>query len=141
MAEALFGAWLPAGWRNVVAASSAGTAAREGEPASLLAVEVLREDGIDLSTHRSRLITREAAEGADVIVVMERRHRNAIDRIAPGAAGRVIVFGELDGERDDPDVEDPIGGDRAVYERTKRELERLTARFMDYLAERYRFER
>jgi protein-tyrosine phosphatase len=141
MAEALFGARMPAGWRDLVAASSAGTAVWEGQPASRLAVEVLREEGIDLSAHRARMITRETAQGADIIVVMEGRHRDAIERIAPGSAGRVILFGELDDAREDPDIEDPIGGDRAVYERTKRELEGLVARFMDYLAERYGFDR
>jgi protein-tyrosine-phosphatase len=137
MAEALFKARMPTGWEHRVEASSAGMAALEGGSIAPLAAEVLRSEGIDLSAHRARMVTREMVEGADLIVVMEGRHCDAINRIAPGAAARIILFGELDGTREDPDIEDPIGGDRAAYERTKNELEGLVARLIDRIAELY----
>jgi protein-tyrosine phosphatase len=135
MAEAIFRDMMPDDWNERVNVSSAGTAAWDGQPASRLGVEVLRDEGIDLSHHRARMLTREMIEGADIIVTMEIRHREMIGTIAPGIDTPVIVLGELDRDRSSPDIDDPIGGDRAVYEQTRRELRDLLTRLIAYSAE------
>ncbi len=135
MAEAIFKTKMPAGWASHVEVSSAGTAAWENQPASCLAVDVLEGDGIDCSAHRARLLTREMVEEADIVVVMENRHRERIGLLAPETDTPVVVLGELGEGRDSPDIDDPIGGDRAMYERTRDELNVLVDRLIDYCAD------
>lgn len=133
MAEAILKVRMPASWGNRIEVSSAGTGALDGQPASPLAVEVLRDDGIDISSHRARFLTREMVESADVVVAMTRLHRDTIRSIAPAADAEVVVLGELDGGRVSPDIVDPIGGDRSVYEQTRDELNGLIRQLIGYL--------
>lgn len=46
----------------------------EGHPASDTATKVLRERGLDLASHRSRIVTRQLLDDSDVVLTMERRH-------------------------------------------------------------------
>jgi protein-tyrosine-phosphatase len=133
MAEAIMRSRMPRSWLAAVEVSSAGTASRDGMPAAPGAVAVLAERGIDLSRHRAQSLTAEMIEASDIIVVMENAHRDEIEELAPGAAQRVIIFGELEPGRGDPEVADPIGGDEGVYRGTRDELERLVGLLIDYL--------
>lgn len=140
MAEAIFKARMPAAWGNRIHVSSAGTGAWEGQPASQFAVEVLRDEGIDLSSHRARLLTREMVESSDVVVAMTRLHWDTIRSIAPEADAEIVVLGELDSGRVSPDIEDPIGGDRSVYEQTRDKLNGLIRQLIDYLVDLFDLE-
>lgn len=135
MAEAIFKARMPAGWTGLLEISSVGTAAYEGQPASPLAVEVLAEDGIDLSAHRTRLLTREMIEDADIVVTMENQHRERIGLLAREADTPIVVLGELDDGRNSPDIDDPIGGDRKRYLQARDELYLLIDRLIGYCAD------
>ncbi len=140
MAEAIFKVRMPDAWSNRIHVSSAGTGAYEGQPASHFAVEVLRNEGIDLSSHRARVLTREMVENSDIIVAMTRLHRDVILGIAPEAGTKIMVLGDLDGGRTSPDIDDPIGGDRSVYEQTRGELDGLIGRLIDYLVDLFGLE-
>jgi protein-tyrosine-phosphatase len=131
MAKGIAADRLPQRWQGEVAFSSAGTAAYDGMGAAENAVLVLREIGIDISGHRARLLTREMVESAALVVAMARRHRDEILRIAPRSAKKVIVLGDLDPARESPDIEDPIGGDEAMYRRTRDELAGLVQLLFD----------
>lgn len=137
MAQALTVVRMPLSWRGAVRVLSAGTAAFGGMPASSNAVRVLAEIGVDLSSHRSRLLTPKMIEDADLVVAMTREHRNGILEMAPRAQRKVIVLGELDPARDDPDVVDPMGGDEETYRRARREMERLVDLLIDYVVEQF----
>lgn len=141
MARAVAVAFLPGGWERMLEISSAGTHAGPGQPASLLAIEVLREIGIDLRGHVSRAISEELVAGSDLIVVMEAVHKDEIERLVPGSASKIVLLGGLDGERSAPDIEDPIGGDRETYVQTREEIRRLVSLLIDYLAARFDFGR
>jgi len=104
--------------------SSAGTGAWDGAPVSEGAYLVGLERGLDLSTHRARLLTRELIEAADLVLTMARHHRARVDEL--GGEGRVFVLGEYAGrEGDEAEVSDPFGGDLEVYRDTCVELEAL----------------
>jgi hypothetical protein len=90
------------------------------------------------SRHRARLLTREMVESSTLVVAMARRHKEEILRIAPGSADKVIVLGDLDLKRKNPDIEDPIGGDEAVYRRTRDEIAELVFLLIDYIAESFK---
>src|SRR6059036_3154285 len=103
---------------------SAGTGAWHGAPVSEGAYLVGLERGLDLSSHRARLLTRELVEEADLILTMARHHRARVDEL--GGEGRVFVLGEYAGrEGSEVEVSDPFGGDLDVYRDTCSELETL----------------
>jgi protein-tyrosine-phosphatase len=113
--------------------SSAGTGAWDGAPASEGAYLVALERGLDLSSHRARLLTRELVEASDLILTMARHHRARVDEL--GGDGRVFVLGEFAGRSsDDAEVSDPFGGDLEVYRETCAELEALMAAVVERLA-------
>lgn len=82
---------------------SAGLAAAEGQPASLNAVIVCDEIGIDLHEHRSRQVTGEMLNSSDLIVCMSPSHAAALRLYAD----KVLVLGG--------GIVDPYGGNVAVY--------------------------
>lgn len=105
---------------NVV---SAGTHAMFGARATPQAVEAVKEMGGDLSKHRSRPLTFELVQQADVIYVMSRNHRSAVLAMSPGAADRVIML-----DPSGKDVEDPIGSDISVYRTLAGEMDEMIAK-------------
>jgi protein-tyrosine-phosphatase len=110
--------------------SSAGTGAWDGAPASEGAYLVGLEQGLDLSGHRARLLTRDLVETSDLVLTMARHHRARVDEL--GGEGRVFVLGEYAGRgADAAEVSDPFGGDLEVYRRTCGELAELIAAAVD----------
>lgn len=124
MAAALFAKKIKAGlgWR----VESAGTWAPEGQPAASRAQMVLRGRGLDLSQHRSRSVNREMLQEFDLILTMERGHKEALQAEFPEIAARVYMLSEMTGQVFN--IEDPIGGPLSEYENTARELEDLLER-------------
>ncbi len=105
---------------------SAGTWASNGQPASAYAIQTMLERGIDISGHRSHSLTKKDVEEADLILVMEARHREAIGREFPESRGKLYLLSEMVGRRHD--IADPYGGPLVGYRRCARELERLIER-------------
>jgi protein-tyrosine-phosphatase len=107
-----------------VTVSSAGTGAWDGAPVSEGAYLVGLEHGLDLSTHRARLLTRELVKTADLILTMSGHHRARVAEL--GGEDKVHVLGEYAG-RDESraEVSDPFGSDLASYRQTYEELQEL----------------
>ena len=119
MAEALFRK-LTAG-RKDIAVSSAGISAANGQPASADAVNALADEGIDFSKFRSRPVTGQLLESATHIFVMTRDHQDLLDLFFPEASHKVFLLrGDENGS---PNVPDPIGQGRGVYEQCKRTIQ------------------
>lgn len=113
--------------------SSAGTGAWENAPASEGAYLVAMEKGLDLSSHRARLLTRELVQQADLVLTMARHHRARVDEL--GGGGKVAVLGEYAGRAlADAEVSDPFGGVLEVYRDTYAELDGLVAAVAERLA-------
>ena len=147
MAEALLRAALERQGCSDIEVASAGTWAMAGQPATADAITVLRQRGVDLSSHSSRPLIRRDVEEADVIVAMTSVHRREIEQLAPDAAGKILLLKELaeiavggGGSsarerlgallgaprpqwRRALDVDDPIGLPLMAYERCINELE------------------
>ncbi len=102
---------------------SAGVSAVEGSPASFNAVRAMEEYGVDLGSHRAHLLTAEDIRSADVVVVMEGYHREAIAGKLPEEAHKVHLLSELAGESGD--VEDVYGLDLDEYRAVAQELQAL----------------
>lgn len=112
---------------------SAGTHAVTGEPASGPAVEVLSEIGIDLSSHRSRHVTNEIVQSAELIVTMTKAHADEIKTRFPQAADRVFTLKSFDPGARESDVPDPIGSSSTVYRKIREEIEEALPKLIIYL--------
>jgi len=99
-------------------AASAGVLGVSGMPPSREAVAVLRDAGIDASTHRSRPLTRELVDAATLVVVMTRTHREQVLAMFPGIGDKIYLLTTFDPAARDGDVDDPIGLPAAVYSDT-----------------------
>ena len=109
-----------------VTVTSAGTGAWEGAPASEGAYLVGLENGLDLSGHRARMLSRELVASADLILTMSRHHAARVAEL--GGSGRVHLIGEFAGKSGpSAEVSDPFGGDLEGYRETYAELTELAA--------------
>jgi protein-tyrosine-phosphatase len=100
-----------------IVVSSAGTSALEGLPASAHSIDVAKENGIDITDHRSKLLNRTRVREADLIVTMGQKHLETVGVIEPAALEHTFVLSTFCDDFDG-DVSDPIGGDADEYRRT-----------------------
>ena len=91
---------------------SAGLGALVGEPANELAVLLMQERGIDISSHRAQQLTPELVGKADLILVMESRHKKAIESGDPATRGKVFRLGEWLNQ----EIADPYRKPRQAFE-------------------------
>ena len=95
---------------------SAGTWAMEGITATDNAIEAMREQDLDLESHRSRGVTEEMLDYFDLVLVMVGNHKEALNVEFPQYADKVFLLSEMvDG---DWDLEDPVGGPLEEYRET-----------------------
>jgi protein-tyrosine phosphatase len=97
-----------------VGVGSAGTNAREGTPAAEYTVKLAAERGLDLRHHRSRPVTADHVSGAELILTMSQRQRDACGPLAPGAGARTFTVMELTRLLQDVDPADAPRDPRAV---------------------------
>ena len=110
---------------------SAGTSASSGSPASEGSFLVARERGLDLSTHRARLLTADDVRTADVILTMGRQHLRSVSQF--GGDGKAHLIREYAGEVPGDDVPDPFGGDVEGYRAAAAEFDRMLGTIMKRL--------
>ncbi|MBQ1183384.1 MAG: low molecular weight protein arginine phosphatase [Clostridia bacterium] len=104
MAEALFKAGLSEDERLKIEVKSYGLLAFGGDSASENAIEVMREQNIDISAHRSTPLSQFAVDNADLIVTMTDSHTNAL--LSVGVPNEKIIT---------LNVPDPFGGSLDDY--------------------------
>jgi protein-tyrosine-phosphatase len=114
------------GWKHV-RVSSAGVAAQPGAPATEGAIGAIGAVGLDLDSHRSRLVDPRLLEWADVILAMSPSHLAVLE--AFGAGSKSALLGEFAGVG--ASVPDPFGGGLDAYRTTLSDLEDLVKRSLD----------
>ncbi len=102
-----------------ITVESAGLGALVGYPASDFAVELMRERGIDISSHLARQLGPDMVSAADLILVMELGHKKAIDEMDPAARGKVHRLGEWQ----DMEISDPYRQSKAVFAEVLQNIE------------------
>jgi len=95
-----------------VTVESAGLGALVGEPASEHSIALMQERGIDITSHRAKQLTPELVSETDLILVMETRHKRAIEANEPTARGKVYRVGEWQ----DLEIPDPHREPRDAFE-------------------------
>ena len=133
MAQAMFAAKVAAlnqgeNW-NI---GSAGTAAAEGIMATPFARRVMAERGLNLESHRSRVVTASLLESADLILTMTRNHREALCAEFPQVEHKIHLLSELIDQTFD--IDDPVGGSEEDYRVCADEMEQILDKGFERIA-------
>ncbi|WP_103974368.1 low molecular weight protein-tyrosine-phosphatase [Methylovulum psychrotolerans] len=91
---------------------SAGLHAAVGHKADENACQLMTARGLDLSTHRACQLNTQMVRHADLMLVMELRHKMEIENQTPYAKGKVFRLGEWGGY----DIRDPYLLDLRTFE-------------------------
>ena len=97
-----------------VSVSSAGLGALVDYPAAEHAEVLMAERGLDISGHKARQLTPDLIQASDLVLVMESRHKRAIDYEDAMAHGKVYRLCEWQ----DKDIPDPFRQPRKSFEET-----------------------
>lgn len=114
--------------------SSMGTHGVEGNPATEMAVDVCRQNNIDISMHRSRpLIAEELAKG-DLIFVMEPVHKDFLHLFFPRVYQQTFLLGCWPGKENRKGcIKDPVGGKYEAYKKTFQILNNHIERILPFI--------
>jgi len=122
--------------------SSAGTCRLKNAPASLFAIQVAGTRDVDLSRHRSRELSVNMIQEADLILAMSQEHLSYIKRIDKRATRKVCLLKAFPQQHpvsnEDQDqgvlsIKDPMGGSLDDYEYSFSEIEKEVARIFPEL--------
>ena len=134
MAEVLFKSILDdAGVLSNWRVASAGTWAHDGIHATDLARQVMRERGLDIEGHRSQPTSGEMLAEFDLVLVMEERHREYLQRSYPLVVDRLNLFSEIAGY--ETDIDDPVTGTAATYRATVEQMAAIFEQGYDCILE------
>jgi protein-tyrosine phosphatase len=93
--------------------ASAGLNAVVGHGVQTDMADIARKIDIDVSCHSARQFTADLGAAYDLILVMEKAHRNEIARIAPHLMGRALLLDHWSGGED---IADPYRQGVAAYQ-------------------------
>jgi protein-tyrosine phosphatase len=132
-AEHLARAWLPPPLRGKIEFASAGFIG-PGRPPPPEAIETALLWDIDLSSHRSRLLSVEELAYADLVLVVEPRQRRAVQRLGCPAC-RIALLGDLDPQPvASREIVDPFGRPGVVLLESYRRIVRCVDALLSVLA-------
>ena len=113
--------------REVIQIDSAGFIGPDRSP-PVEALDVAAMRGIDLASHRSRLLIHQLVWRSDLIVVMEPGQRAAVWGQFGRTGWNVLVLGDLDPlPAEARAIQDPIEQPREVFERSYDRIDRCVA--------------
>lgn len=132
MAEGLLKKYLKELGKENIEVRSAGIIALPERAPTPETIEVMGEEGLDVSGYSSKSLTRDLIKNSDLILVMEKMHADAVANMAPEAVPKTFLLKEFGGridDQNDTDVRDPIGMPLDEYrdclDTVKRHIERI----------------
>lgn len=133
MAEAILRKRLDELGRKDIEVRSAGVRALSGLPPSDETIEVMKEEGVDVSLFRTKKITADMIKKSDLILAMEEAHRDEILSLVPEAASKTHLLKEykntdafgLEGAGVDDPIGKSVGEYRNIRDEIKKEIERF----------------
>ena len=129
MAEGILKKLLKTNKIDHIVVGSAGTMAPIGMPPTNYAILTTVERGVDISSHRAKLLTAEMTHEADLILVMEEAHRRFVENLLPSAKNKTSLLTSFPRNKSGKDIDDPIGGDldtyRKCYQIIENEINRI----------------
>lgn len=126
-------------WSAVEVRSAGLAVAGTGQGATEHALQVMAEKGLDLGPHRSRPISPEELDAADLILTMTAGQKAEVFALRPRAADRLFVLREFTrgAAARRLDIADPLGRGLRAYRRIARELEKEVRRLVEVLVSTY----
>jgi protein-tyrosine phosphatase len=128
----------PAQNPNALAVSSMGIHGLDNQEASSLSIEVCREHGIDISSHKSRKLILPELESADLILSMEKIHTEFLHIFFPGLDHKNFLLGAWPNqERRNSSIKDPINCPLKIYRQVFSTIQKNIIRIIPLLGEIY----
>jgi len=94
---------------------SAGLSALVGQSADPLSVKIAAEHGFNIQEHRAQQVAAWMCQQADLILVMERGHKDQLQKIFPWARGKIFCLNEKD-------IDDPYCQSRSYFDTAYSEI-------------------
>lgn len=115
-------------------AESAGLLALPGNSATYLAQKVAAEYGVDLSGHKAKRLSKELVERAEMILVMEKSHKDELLADFPEATDKTFLMRRFAryGSRS-RGIADPYGLQYEAYRFCFLDIEDAVSGLVDYL--------
>ncbi|MXP48566.1 protein tyrosine phosphatase [Pantoea sp. Eser] len=111
--------------------SSAGLGALVGCPADQTASDVAAAHGLSLEGHQAQQLTADMFRNVDLILVMEKRQIEQVNRIDPAARGKTMLLGHWLNQRE---IADPYRKSREAFEEVYGLLENATQKWVNVLS-------
>jgi len=111
--------------------ASAGLSALQGYPADQKALAVAAEHGVSLEGHQAQQLTASMCRDYDLILVMEKRHIEQVNRIDPAARGKTMLLGHWLNQQE---IADPYKKSREAFEEVYGLLENATQKWVNVLS-------
>lgn len=115
---------------------SAGIFALAGGKASEYSIEVMSENGMDISKHTSSLLTEDVIRGSDLILTMTISHKMDIINMFPFAESKTYTLNEYAFNKE-KNIADPYGGRKKDYQNTYNEIYVAIENIVKRLKEEY----
>ena len=116
---------------------SAGISAADGYPATLYAIEAARIWDLNLTPHRSQMLSEKLINNADLIFAMSGEHVAEITRLVPTAEDRTYLLKKFpEPGTDGESVDDPIGQSLDQYNQTFLEIGEYLGKHLPEILER-----
>lgn len=112
---------------------SAGTLGVEGMPPSPEALKILAIADVDTDDLMSKALKEEDVKWADLVLVMEPIHKNAVLEMVPGMENKVAYLGQFNPEGGDIVIPDPIGRPLAFYRASFRIIKHSVEGLIEWL--------
>lgn len=132
MAEAFLKRFLNVEERKYTHITSAGVLGIEGAPPPSEIIELMQDEGIDIATYRSKGITEDMVERADLIFALALDHYKALRQAFPEVKDRIHLLGHFPQKgtpKKEESIQDPYGGTaeeyKAAFLRVKDEIKRI----------------
>ncbi|RRZ94753.1 protein tyrosine phosphatase [Erwinia sp. 198] len=111
--------------------ASAGLSALVDHPADETAGSVASEHGVSLAGHQARQLTSGMCRDYDLILVMEKRHVDLVNRINPSVRGKTMLFGHWLNQQE---IADPYKKSRDAFEAVYGLLEKAAQKWVTALS-------
>lgn len=111
--------------------ASAGLSALKGYTADQTASEVAARHGLSLEGHHAQQLTASMCRDFDLILVMEKRHSEQVNRIDPAARGKTMLLGHWLNQQE---IADPYRKSREAFEEVYGLLENATQKWVNVLS-------
>jgi len=96
--------------------ASAGVMAGDGREPEPFAISISRQNGVDISPHRSSMLTRAMLVEADLVLTMEKMQYLYARGMIPQARDKVFLLVGFGRRNIEGEIDDPIARDIEAYE-------------------------